>query len=142
MVLGFLHYRLDPAAAIILPSAVAAIVAVVLALGIPHGGDWPSRLAGAIVYALMWGVIGWIAFRAGWTKLFGVAFAALALRMFIIYFELFASLAMTGAGLFGAGLLLIALVLLWRRLVVRLKATCRAGCCSRRLRFRCLGYPS
>src|SRR3546814_5345216 len=64
IVLGFLHYRRDPAAAIILPSAVAAIVAVVLALGIPHGGDWPSRLAGAIVYALMWGVIGWVAFRA------------------------------------------------------------------------------
>lgn len=123
IVLGFLHYRRDPAAAIILPSAVAAIVAVVIALGIPHGGDWPSRLAGAIVYALMWGVIGWVAFRAGWTKLFGVAVAALALRLFIIYFEIFASLAMTGAGLIGAGLLLIALVLLWRRLVVRLKAT-------------------
>src|SRR3546814_11815358 len=72
IVLGFLHYRRDPAAAIILPSAVAAIVAVVLALGIPHGGDWPSRLAGAIVYALMWGVIGWVAFRAGWPERFGV----------------------------------------------------------------------
>src|SRR3546814_11443187 len=127
MVLGFLHYRLDPAAAIILPSAVAAIVAVVLALGIPHGGDWPPRLACAIVYALMWGVIGWVAFRAGWTKLFGVAVAGLALWLFIIYFVIFASLAMPGAGLIGAGWLWPALGLCWRRWGGGLEADGKGG---------------
>lgn len=114
--LGLLRWRRDPAAAVLLPVCVAAIAAVIMALGIPHAGEWTSRLFGALVYAAMWGVVGWVAFRAGWTQLFGVAVAALALRLFIIYFEIFASLAMTGAGLIGAGLLLIALVLLWRKL--------------------------
>src|SRR3546814_8057472 len=45
LVLGFLHYRRDPAAASILPAAVAAIVAVVLALAIPHAGAWASAPA-------------------------------------------------------------------------------------------------
>lgn len=116
------RFRRDPAAAVLLPTCAAAIAAVVLALGFPHQGDWPSRLVGALIYAGMWGVAGWAAFRAGWTVLFGVAVAALAARLFIVYFEIFASLAMTGAGLIGAGILLIALVLLWHRLIVRVRA--------------------
>jgi hypothetical protein len=117
--LSALYFRRDGAVQVILPAGVAAVLATVIALAIPHMGDWPSRLAGALVYAAMWSVIGWAAFRAGWTALFGIAVAALAVRLFIIYFEIFASLAMTGAGLIGAGALLIALVLLWKRLVIR-----------------------
>ncbi len=119
--LSILHLRRDEAAAVVLPTCGAAIVAVVLALGFSHHGEWPSRMMGALIYAAMWGVTGWAAFRAGWTALFGVAVAALALRLFIVYFEVFASLALTGVGLIGAGMLLIALVLLWRRLLVKLR---------------------
>ena len=119
--LAYVRWRRDPAAGVLLPAGAVGIVAVLLALGMPHQGDWVSRLAGALIYAGMWGVVGWAAFRAGWTALFNIAVAALALRLFIVYFEIFASLAMTGAGLIGAGLLLIGLVLAWRRLMIRVR---------------------
>lgn len=121
MALALLRLTRDPVARVVVPIGCAAIVAVVLALWIPHDGEWPSRLLGAIIYAGLWGVIGWVAFRSGWTGLFGVAVAALAARLFIVYFEIFASLAMTGAGLIGAGLLLIVLVAIWRRVIVKVK---------------------
>jgi hypothetical protein len=45
--------------------------------------------------------------------------AAVAVRLFIVYFELFGSLATTGLGLIVAGALLIGLTLLWRRVMTR-----------------------
>ena len=72
----------------------------------------------------MWGLVAHAASESGWRALFGVAIAAIAIRIFIVYFELFGTLATTGAGLIAGGLLLIALALGWRR-VFRLAETAR-----------------
>lgn len=50
----------------------------------------------------MWGVAARAAGEDGWRLLFGTAVAAIAIRLFIIYFELFGSLASTGLGLVAA----------------------------------------
>lgn len=121
LALGCLWKLGDPKRAIIVPCGIAAMCATVLALGFVHDGDWASRLMGAFFFAAMWGVVAWAAFKHGWSGLFGVAVAALALRLFIVYFEIFASLAMTGVGLIGAGLLLIVLVLGSRKLFERVQ---------------------
>lgn len=92
-------------------------IALALAICIPHGDDWPSRLVGALIYGAMWAAVGYTAARAGYRLLFGVAVGAVAVRLFIVYFELFGSLAMTGLGLIAAGVLLILLAYASRRLL-------------------------
>jgi uncharacterized membrane protein len=100
----------------LLPILAWPTLAVGLAAAVPHGNGWFSRFIGALIFAAMWGLIGHGASRAGWRVLFGVAIAAIAVRLFIVYFELFGTLAMTGTGLVLAGILLIGLALAWRRL--------------------------
>ena len=88
-------------------------------LAVPHADGWASRLAGVLTFMLMWG---WIAREASVARratLFGVAIAAIAVRIFLIYVELFGSLASTGLGLAGGGLLLLLLAWGWRRMVRR-----------------------
>ncbi|MFA7441545.1 MAG: DUF2157 domain-containing protein [Sphingomonadaceae bacterium] len=102
---------------LLLPLTVGPLVAVTLALCIPHGDSWPWRFAGFLIYVLMWGWIAWGASRAGWSLLFAVAVAAVALRLFIVYLELFGSLASTGLGLVIGGLLLIGLAVVWHRFI-------------------------
>lgn len=101
------------------PLLIAPAAALALATIIPHGGGWAPRLIGALIYAAMWGWIAWGAARAGWRTLFSLAIGALAVRLFIVFFELFGSLATTGAGLIAAGALVIGLSLGWRRIVRR-----------------------
>lgn len=100
---------------ILLPLLVGPFVAVALATAIPHGNGWLPRFVGAIIFAGMWGWIAFAASRSGWRALFGIAIAAIAIRIFIVYFELFGTLATTGAGLMVGGVLLIALAFGWRR---------------------------
>jgi uncharacterized membrane protein len=102
---------------LLLPLLAGPLVAVTLATAVPHGDGWAPRLVGALVFAAMWGWIAAAASAAGWRVLFGVAIAAIAIRIFIIYFELFGTLATTGSGLIAGGLLLIALALGWRRVL-------------------------
>ena len=102
--------------ALLLPLLVGPLVAVSLAAAIPHGNGWPPRLVGALVFAAMWAWIAWSASASGWRLLFGVAIAAIAIRIFIVYFELFGTLATTGLGLVAGGALLIGLAYGWRRL--------------------------
>jgi|TARA_R100000501_G_scaffold14680_2_gene26620 uncharacterized membrane protein len=99
-----------------LPMVAVPFVALFLATALPHGDGPLPRFFGALVFAGMWGWIAWAAARLGWRSLFGIAIGALAIRLFIVYFELFGSLAMTGAGLIFAGVLLIGLALGWRRI--------------------------
>ncbi|MBV7255690.1 DUF2157 domain-containing protein [Pacificimonas sp. WHA3] len=101
---------------LLLALVTAPFAALVLAVGIEHGDGPVPRFIGALIYAAMWGGIAWAASRAGWRTVFGLAIGALAVRLFIVYFELFGSLAMTGMGLIFAGALLIALALGWRRI--------------------------
>jgi len=99
----------------LLPLVAWPTLAVAFATVLPHGDGWPPRLVGALGFGLMWGLVAEAASASGWRILFGVAIAAIAIRIFIVYFELFGSLATTGAGLIAGGLLLIALALGWRR---------------------------
>ncbi|QMW23021.1 DUF2157 domain-containing protein [Sandaracinobacteroides saxicola] len=100
-----------------LPLLFGPLVAVALATALPHPDAWGSRLLGVLLYAALWGSIAAAAARTGWGALFGIAIAALALRLFIIYLELFGSMATTGAGLVSGGLLLIALAWGWQRIM-------------------------
>lgn len=105
--------RLPPS--LILPLTLGPVLASAAALCIPHENDWAWRFSGFLVYCAMWGAIAWGAARAFWTPLFAIAVAAIAIRLFIVYVELFGSLASTGGGLVIGGLLLVALALGWQR---------------------------
>ncbi|PAX09399.1 DUF2157 domain-containing protein [Sphingomonas lenta] len=106
--------------AVLLATVVSgSAMAAALALALPHGSGPLERFFGALVYLALWGAVAAAATRAGWRRLFGVAVAAAALRLFLIYFELFYSLAFTGVGLIVAGVLLIALTWGWSRIMRR-----------------------
>lgn len=94
-------------------------VAVLLAIAIPHGDSFVPRAVGALLFLGLWGLVAKAAHEAGWRVLFNIAVAAIALRLFIIYFELFESQAATGAGLIAGGALLVGLTLAWSRIVRR-----------------------
>ncbi len=102
--------------ALVLPLLGAPFAALVLAIGFEHGDGPLPRLVGAFIFAAMWGWIAWEASRTGWRALFGLAIGALAVRLFIVYIELFGSQAYTGFGLIITGALVIGLALGGRRL--------------------------
>ncbi len=107
---------------LLLPLLAGPPLAVALALAIPHPDTMASRLAGIAVFMGLWAAIARAAAAEGWTSLFGVAIAAIALRIFIIYIELFGSLAATGGGLILGGILMVGLSWLWHRIVTARKA--------------------
>ncbi len=104
---------------LILPLLFAPLVAGALALAIPHPDATASRITGFLVFFGLWALVARGAAEAGWQTLFAIAVAAAALRLFIVYLELFGSLAATGSGLVTGGLLMVGLAFVWRRLVGR-----------------------
>lgn len=100
-------------------SLAAATLATILAAAIPHPDTLLPRLFGSFAFFLLWGLVGKAAHDAGWRVLFGIAIAMIALRLFIVYIELFGGLALTGFGLIAGGLLLIGLTLGWAKLMRR-----------------------
>lgn len=96
-------------------------LAAALALAVPHPDIWVSRLLGVLTFAALWGWIAREASADGRSALFAVAVAAIAIRIFVIYIELFGSLAATGGGLIAGGALLVLLAVAWRRIVSRRK---------------------
>lgn len=106
-------------AELIAAALAGSLLAVLFAIGLPHGSGPAIRFVGVLVFLSLWGAIAALATRARWHRLFQVAVAAVAVRLFLVYFELFYSLAFTGVGLIVAGLLLIALAWGWTRIVRR-----------------------
>lgn len=104
---------------LVLPLLLGPALAVLAACTMPHPDIWWSRLIGVFIYMGMWGSVAHASAMAGWNRLFGVAIAAVAVRIFIIYIELFGSLATTGGGLVIGGLLLLGLAWGWQRLTAR-----------------------
>lgn len=109
-------------ARVLTPVTAVATGFATLALVVPHGDDWAARLTGALAFGAMWAIVAWAAARGGRRLLFGFAVGAIALRLFIVYFELFGTLATTGAGLIVGGLLIIALALASRRIIAHWSA--------------------
>lgn len=109
--------RVRAQAELIALALVGSLLAVVLALGLPHGGGPAARFVGVLSYLSLWGGLAILAMRAGWHRVFRIAIAALTVRLFLVYFELFYSLAFTGVGLIVGGALLIALSWVWTRVV-------------------------
>lgn len=104
---------------LLLPLLLGPPIAFALALAIPHPDAMGSRLVGIAVFIALWAAVARAAAAEGWTSLFGVAIAAIACRIFIVYIELFGSLAATGGGLILGGVLLVGLSWLWHRIVTR-----------------------
>ncbi|MGL6043047.1 MAG: DUF2157 domain-containing protein [Sandaracinobacteroides sp.] len=107
---------------LLLPVLAGAPIAFALALAIPHPDSTASRLVGVVIFLALWAAVARGAATAGMNSLFAVAIAAMGLRIFIIYIELFGSLAATGGGLIVGGGLLVGLSWLWHRIVSRRKA--------------------
>jgi hypothetical protein len=108
--------------ALLLPLLAGPPLAFALALALPHPDTMASRLAGIAMFMGLWAAIARAAAASGWTSLFAVAIAAIGLRIFIVYLELFGSLAATGGGLILGGALLVGLSWLWHRIVTRRQA--------------------
>ena len=83
------------------------------------GKDDTAQLGRALVFIAFWAVVGWFVLRSGRRGAFAAAFAVIALRVFVFYWEVFGSLLSTGLGLIGGGVLCLALAALGWTLVKR-----------------------
>lgn len=79
-----------------------------------------SRPASAALFIVLWAIAGWAGVTSGWVWAGRIAVAVIMLRLLIVYFELFGSLARTGVGLLFSGLVVIALTYAGVRLQKRL----------------------
>jgi hypothetical protein len=73
----------------------------------PHP-RWP--VVGAGLFMAYWAMIGWTGLRLGYRGLLNTAIVIIALRLVIVYIEVFGNLLSTGVGLIASGVLLMALV--------------------------------
>lgn len=110
-----------------LSGARGAAFAVVLLLGtlscylpllVPHD-DGTARLVGALSFLALWVLVGWHGLRSGSLGLFNLATAIIAVRLLIVYFEVFESMLRTGLGLVSGGLLTLLMAWIWLRKVRR-----------------------
>jgi uncharacterized membrane protein len=76
-------------------------------------GKWP--LGAAASFIGVFAVVAWAAHRRGRHRLLHLATAMIAMRLLVVYFEVFSSLLDTGMGLVLGGLLTLLLTWLWAR---------------------------
>lgn len=74
--------------------------------------DWLAALG----FIALWLLLGWIGQRTQSSRLVSLAIFAIALRLFIVYVEVFGTLLLTGFGLIFSGIVLLGLLQLARRL--------------------------
>jgi uncharacterized protein (DUF983 family) len=84
-------------------------------------GEWP--VIGAGVFMAYWALVGWTGLQAGYRSLLNLAIIVIALRLVIVYVELFGGLLATGVGLIVSGGLLIGVVWATGKLIRRLGRT-------------------
>jgi uncharacterized membrane protein len=89
-----------------------AMVSSVVPFWLPHGG---IDVFAALGFIALWAIIGFTAYHLGHLRYLNLATAVIAVRIIIGYVELFGSLATTGFGLIGGGLLTLGLTWLWIR---------------------------
>lgn len=75
--------------------------------------DLPA--VGAIAQVLILGVTAWTVLQLGLLRLFNVLTGLIALRVLVMYFEVFGSMLSTGVGMISGGLLTLLLAWVWKR---------------------------
>lgn len=99
---------------------IISIVVGYLPLLIPHG-DW--AVIGAATVMIYWAYCGWTALQEGYTSALQLAVTLIAIRLVIVYVEVFGSLLQTGVGLIISGVLLISLVIGTRKIMKHLRVS-------------------
>ncbi|HKP63060.1 MAG TPA: DUF2157 domain-containing protein [Polyangiales bacterium] len=92
--------------------------------GIPHGS---SDVVGALMQLAWLAAFARASLQFGLVRVFNSLTALIALRIVVVYFEVFGSLLDTGLGLITGGALTLLLAYLWRRKVRTLTAATGAG---------------
>ena len=72
-------------------------------------------MLGACIQLLYLGLLAWTAVALGWMRVFNTLTALMALRVLIIYFEVFGSMLNTGLGMITGGTLTLLLAWAWKR---------------------------
>ncbi len=67
-------------------------------------------VVGAGLFMVYWALIGWMGLQSGYRSLLNTAVISIALRLVVVYVEVFGDLLSTGVGLIASGALLIAVV--------------------------------
>jgi hypothetical protein len=70
----------------------------------------------ATLFVLYWLGIAFVTFRMNYPKLFRLAVWVIAIRLFIAYLEVFGTLAVTGVGLIGTGIIFLGTAYLTRKI--------------------------
>jgi uncharacterized membrane protein len=95
------------------PLVVLAVAAPVMSY-LPLLADHDHQgVPAAVSFLLLWSLYGFAAYRLGRYRALNVATALLAIRLLIVYFEVFGSLLDTGIGLLTGGLLTVFLAWVW-----------------------------
>jgi uncharacterized membrane protein len=96
---------------------IAALFALAwVTLVLTSGFDRDSlEVVGALLQIVWLALLSWTSLQAGRLRTFNLLTAALALRILVVYFEVFHSLLSTGMGLITGGVLTLLMAWLWRR---------------------------
>jgi uncharacterized membrane protein len=119
--------RLEPELA---PRALAGLRGLLLAgaamalLALPFEREAWSLLA-AVTQTLMLAGMAWVALQVGYESVFRLGTAAVCVRLFIVYIEVFGSMLQSGLGLIVSGLVTIGLCWWWVRRSKSLAASLR-----------------
>ncbi|HMI90666.1 MAG TPA: DUF2157 domain-containing protein [Polyangiales bacterium] len=95
-------------------AALFALAWIALVLSTAFNRD-SLDVAGALLQIAWLGLLSWTCLHAGRLRTFNLLTAALALRIVVVYFEVFHSLLSTGMGLITGGVLTLLMAWLWRR---------------------------
>ncbi len=110
-------YKNDPAIKAGAIFALVGLVTQMLPLLAPQAGN---SLIAALAFIGYWMFIGWLAQGMGHMRIVSLAITIIAIRIFVIYVEVFGSLLTTGIGLISGGVVMLGLIYAARRMNARL----------------------
>lgn len=99
--------------------ALAGLLAMIVPLVVPMGD---AEIIPALAFIGYWIFVGWLAQGMHKMRLVSLAITIIAIRIFVVYVELFGSLLTTGFGLISGGVVMLGLIYAARRLNKRLVA--------------------
>ncbi len=97
---------------------------VALGAGLTHG---ELNVVGALLQLGYLGLLAFISLQFGWVRTFHALTGIIAIRLSIVYFEVFGSMLSTGLGLVSGGVLTLLLAWLWKRKSPQLAARFERG---------------